>query len=82
MFSFWNLGLGLLMYIALDVRWISALSPTVAFLPQARDYDAMENPSLLRILVDMRGEQISNRQLRDDLITMLIAGHETTARVL
>eukprot|EP00971_Amphidinium_carterae_P132537 2625080-Amphidinium_carterae.1 len=39
----------------------------------------MENPSLLRFLVDMRGEETSGKQLRDDMITMLIAGHETTA---
>lgn len=42
----------------------------------------MENPSLLRFLVDMRGEDTTSRQLRDDLMTMLIAGHETTAAVL
>ncbi len=30
----------------------------------------------------MRGEDVSNKQLRDDLMTMLIAGHETTAAVL
>lgn len=47
-----------------------------------RDYSAMENPSLLRFLVDMRGEDTTNTQLRDDLITMLIAGHETTASAL
>ncbi len=49
---------------------------------QNRDYDNMENPSLLRFLVDMRGEEASSTQLRDDLMTMLIAGHETTAAVL
>ena len=42
----------------------------------------MENPSLLRFLVDMRGENTTSKQLRDDLMTMLIAGHETTAAVL
>jgi len=30
----------------------------------------------------MKGEDVDNRQLRDDLMTMLIAGHETTAAVL
>jgi len=30
----------------------------------------------------MRGADIDNKQLRDDLMTMLIAGHETTAAVL
>jgi cytochrome P450 len=47
-----------------------------------RNYDDMENPSLLRFLVDMRGEDTTSTQLRDDLMTMLIAGHETTAAVL
>mmetsp|Transcript_1791 Transcript_1791/g.2431 ORF Transcript_1791/g.2431 Transcript_1791/m.2431 type:complete len:655 (+) Transcript_1791:100-2064(+) len=46
---------------------------------EQRDSD---DPSLLRFLVDMRGEDASSRQLRDDLMTMLIAGHETTAAVL
>jgi cytochrome P450 len=49
---------------------------------QNQDFSSMENPSLLRFLVDMRGEEASNKQLRDDLMTMLIAGHETTAAVL
>jgi len=47
-----------------------------------RDYSKMDNPSLLRFLVDMRGEETSGKQLRDDMITMLIAGHETTASAL
>jgi cytochrome P450 family 97 subfamily B polypeptide 3 len=47
-----------------------------------RDYDNIEDPSLLRFLVDMRGEDVSSKVLRDDLMTMLIAGHETTAAVL
>jgi len=49
---------------------------------EERNYETMANPSLLRFLVDMRGEDTSNTQLRDDLITMLIAGHETTASAL
>lgn len=49
---------------------------------EARDYSKMENPSLLRFLVDMRGEATTGKQLRDDMITMLIAGHETTASAL
>ncbi|GBF92821.1 cytochrome P450 chloroplastic [Raphidocelis subcapitata] len=49
---------------------------------QARDYSQVKDPSLLRFLVDMRGEDATNKQLRDDLMTMLIAGHETTAAVL
>eukprot|EP00897_Mesotaenium_endlicherianum_P000184 jgi/Mesen1/10166/ME000076S09674 len=49
---------------------------------QQRDYSKVKDASLLRFLVDMRGEDCNNRQLRDDLMTMLIAGHETTASVL
>jgi cytochrome P450 family 97 subfamily B polypeptide 3 len=49
---------------------------------EKRNYDEVQDPSLLRFLVDMRGADINNKQLRDDLMTMLIAGHETTAAVL
>ena len=49
---------------------------------ERRDYATMENPSLLRFLVDQRGEEATSTQLRDDLMTMLIAGHETTASAL
>lgn len=47
-----------------------------------RDYENLSDPSLLRFLVDLRGEEVTNAQLRDDLMTMLVAGHETTASVL
>ncbi|KAL5212836.1 hypothetical protein ABZP36_023683 [Zizania latifolia] len=49
---------------------------------QQRDYSSLKDTSLLRFLVDMRGVDVDDRQLRDDLMTMLIAGHETTAAVL
>lgn len=49
---------------------------------EKRDYSKVDDPSMLRFLVDMRGADIDNKQLRDDLMTMLIAGHETTAAVL
>ncbi|CAM8890928.1 unnamed protein product [Rhodiola kirilowii] len=49
---------------------------------QQRDYSNLKDPCLLRFLVDMRGADVDDRQLRDDLMTMLIAGHETTAAVL
>lgn len=49
---------------------------------QQRDYSNVKDASLLRFLVDMRGEDADDKQLRDDLMTMLIAGHETTAAVL
>jgi len=44
--------------------------------------DNEDDPSLLRFLVDMRGEELTSTALRDDLMTMLIAGHETTAAML
>ena len=49
---------------------------------QARDYTRIQDPSLLRFLADMRGEDLTGKMLRDDLMTFLIAGHETTAAVL
>ncbi|KAG5089987.1 hypothetical protein JHK86_002599 [Glycine max] len=49
---------------------------------QQRDYLNLKDASLLRFLVDVRGADVDDHQLRDDLMTMLIAGHETTAAVL
>ncbi|ABO99505.1 predicted protein [Ostreococcus lucimarinus CCE9901] len=49
---------------------------------ERRDYSNVEDASLLRFLVDIRGDEATSTQLRDDLMTMLIAGHETTAAVL
>jgi cytochrome P450 len=49
---------------------------------ERRDYENVKDPSLLRFHVDMRSADLDNVQLRDDLMTMLIAGHETTAAVL
>ncbi|KAF5829169.1 cytochrome P450 [Dunaliella salina] len=39
------------------------------------------DPSILHFLI-AAGEQITSKQLRDDLMTMLVAGHETTAALL
>lgn len=39
------------------------------------------DPSVLRFLIASR-EDVSARQLRDDLLSMLVAGHETTGSVL
>ena len=39
------------------------------------------DPSILHFLV-AGGDDINSKQLRDDLMTLLIAGHETTAAVL
>jgi cytochrome P450 len=53
-----------------------------ASIEELEERDNEEDPSLLRFLVDMRGEDLSSMTLRDDLMTMLIAGHETTAAML
>uniref|UniRef100_A0A7S0A3I2 15-cis-phytoene synthase n=1 Tax=Pyrodinium bahamense TaxID=73915 RepID=A0A7S0A3I2_9DINO len=50
--------------------------------------NAMQQPaegkhaSLLQYLVMTKNEDVTTRQLRDDLMTLLIAGHETTAALL
>ncbi|GMH58376.1 hypothetical protein TrRE_jg12031, partial [Triparma retinervis] len=53
-----------------------------ASVEELEERDNSDDPSLLRFLVDMRGEDVESKQLRDDMMTMLIAGHETTAAVL
>ena len=39
------------------------------------------DPSVLRFLIASR-QEVTAQQLRDDLLSMLVAGHETTASVL
>merc|ERR1719199_2221241 len=53
-----------------------------ATVEELEDREVSDDPSLLRFLVDMRGEDLTSKVLRDDLMTMLIAGHETTAAML
>ena len=45
------------------------------------DYINAADPSVLRFLIASRDE-VSSKQLRDDLLSMLVAGHETTGSVL
>lgn len=47
----------------------------------SEDYVAKTDPSILRFLIASR-EEVKSSQLRDDLLSMLVAGHETTAAVL
>lgn len=49
---------------------------------EKRDYANIKDPSLLRFLVDLRGGDCDDKQLRDDLMTLLVAGHETTGSLL
>lgn len=60
----------------------AVLSRKEATVEELEERDNDDDPSLLRFLVDMRGEDLTSRVLRDDLMTMLIAGHETTAAML
>ena len=39
------------------------------------------DPSVLRFLIASR-QEVTSTQLRDDLLSMLVAGHETTGSVL
>lgn len=45
------------------------------------DYMDDSDPSVLRFLMASR-EEVSSSQLRDDLLSMLVAGHETTGSAL
>ncbi|GAV77627.1 p450 domain-containing protein, partial [Cephalotus follicularis] len=45
------------------------------------EYMNEQDPSILHFLL-ASGDDVSSKQLRDDLMTMLIAGHETAAAVL
>ncbi|KAJ8622816.1 hypothetical protein MRB53_031345 [Persea americana] len=45
------------------------------------EYVNETDPSILRFLLASR-EEVSSMQLRDDLLSMLVAGHETTGSVL
>eukprot|EP00270_Netrium_digitus_P009242 TRINITY_DN2804_c0_g1_i4.p1 TRINITY_DN2804_c0_g1~~TRINITY_DN2804_c0_g1_i4.p1 ORF type:complete len:607 (+),score=185.29 TRINITY_DN2804_c0_g1_i4:22-1821(+) len=48
---------------------------------EGEEYVNRDDPSILRFLLASR-EEVSSSQLRDDLLSMLVAGHETTASVL
>ncbi|CAM6102442.1 unnamed protein product [Calypogeia fissa] len=45
------------------------------------EYISERDPSILHFLL-AAGDEVTSKQLRDDLMTMLIAGHETSAAVL
>eukprot|EP00931_Biecheleriopsis_adriatica_P017738 TRINITY_DN12607_c0_g1_i5.p1 TRINITY_DN12607_c0_g1~~TRINITY_DN12607_c0_g1_i5.p1 ORF type:complete len:181 (-),score=47.11 TRINITY_DN12607_c0_g1_i5:239-745(-) len=46
------------------------------------DYEKVSNPSMIRLLVDLKGEDTTGKQIRDDSITLLVAGHQTTQSAL
>ena len=45
------------------------------------EYINSADPSVLRFLIAAR-EEVDSTQLRDDLLSMLVAGHETTGSAL
>lgn len=47
----------------------------------SQEYLNNADPSVLRFLIAAR-EEVTSTQLRDDLLSMLVAGHETTGSVL
>jgi len=74
--------MGMLDDILADLINQAIQSRSEATLEELEERDNDDDPSLLRFLVDMRDEDLRSSVLRDDLMTMLIAGHETTAAVL
>lgn len=61
------------------------IDDTVLPLIAARRADPGRPAGILGMLVDARGEDgegLSDKQIRDDLVTLILAGHETTATTL
>jgi cytochrome P450 len=49
---------------------------------KGRSEDAGDLLSMLMQARDENGQAMSDRQLRDEIVTLLLAGHETTALAL
>lgn len=53
---------------------------------EARQGDPAKTPLLLRMLLEAKdqdtGESLGDRELRDEIVTLILAGHETTALLL
>ncbi len=65
----------------INSRIDEVLMPLIA----ARRADPQAEAGILGMLVDARtedGEGLSDREIRDDLVTLVLAGHETTATTL
>ena len=67
-------------------RALAALDDVVYEIISQRRHEANETGDLLSMLMDARdeetGEAMSDRQLRDEAMTIFLAGHETTAVAL
>ena len=64
--------------LLITMRHIAVVLKQAAF---GEEYVNPGDPSVLRFLIASR-EEVSAQQLRDDLLSMLVAGHETTGSVL
>ncbi len=56
-----------------------------ALIEERRAESAQNRPDILSLLISARyedGQPMSNQELRDELMTMLVAGHETTSSAL
>lgn len=66
-------------------RAVAILDERVARLIRERRQTAMEKGDLLSLLLSARdedGQRMSDRQVRDEVLTLFVAGHETTASSL
>lgn len=63
---------------------VRALDAVVGRIVEARRRDDGEHRDLLGLMMagDENGDAMTDRQLRDEVVTMLLAGHETTANAL
>ncbi len=65
---------------------VSVLDEVITGIIERRRKEGKQYDDLLSMLMDARdedtGEGMSNRQLRDEVMTIFIAGHETTANAL
>ncbi|MFD5434123.1 cytochrome P450 [Kitasatospora sp. NPDC127067] len=68
--------------VAADLARIDAVAH--AAIEAARSADPTEEPGVLRMLVEAgeRHPEYTDRLIRDELVTLLVAGHETTATTL
>ncbi|MFG2847561.1 cytochrome P450 [Kitasatospora sp. NPDC048296] len=68
--------------VAEDLARIDAVAQ--AAIDAARSVRDVEEPGVLRVLLDAAGQhpEYTDRLIRDELVTLLVAGHETTATTL